>query len=172
MNKEDELDNFYKLEDSTTETENSDNVAKLSATRARIEEKKSLFGNEYIPSRENECVLPNKRTVTEATKKTIWSVVGAMMTPLEYLLFVVNIVFLLDAQYEYSYIQRAANLLQSAETIAYLNTMTELQLMILLFFAIKLSLTASSYIGLELLEEEIIRKSQTGKNEKFEKQEV
>jgi len=127
LNCEEELESYCKLEDSTTETENSDNVAKL--TRVKLEEKKTLFTEAAIPARETaerECVLPSKQTAAEAPKRNIWSVVGAMLTPLEYLLFVCNMVFLLDAHYEYSYIQRAANLLQSSETIAILNTMTEL----------------------------------------------
>lgn len=44
-------------------------------------------------------------------KKTLWIVIASMLTPLEYLLFTINMLFLADSYLEYSYIQRAANLL-------------------------------------------------------------
>ena len=44
-------------------------------------------------------------------KKTLWIVIASMLTPLEYLLFTINMLFLADSYLKYSYIQRAANLL-------------------------------------------------------------
>ena len=59
-------------------------------------------------------------------------------------------VFLADSFFEYNYIQKAANIAQSVEILPVLQTMTDLQLMILVFFTIKFCLTVSQYINLEL----------------------
>ena len=82
---------------------------------------------------------------------SLWQVIAGMLTPLEYLLFNTNMIFLVSSYFEYPYIQRAANLLQAPDTIPIINTMNDLQLMILVFFAMKLCLTASQYISLELV---------------------
>ena len=76
-----------------------------------------------------------------------------MLSPLEYLLFNVNMVFLADSYFEGHAVARAANLLLAPETVPVVQIMTDLQQMILVFFAIKLCLTASSHINFELHDE-------------------
>jgi len=73
-----------------------------------------------------------------------------MLSPIEYLLFNINMVFLVDSYFEYQNIQRAANLIQSSDTMPIVHAMMDLQQMILVFFTIKLCLTASQYINWEL----------------------
>lgn len=59
-------------------------------------------------------------------------------------------VFLADSYFEYDYVNRAANLVNAPETLHAVDLMIEMQLVILVFFAIKLCLTASRCINFEL----------------------
>lgn len=71
-----------------------------------------------------------------------------MLSPLEYLLFNINMVFLADSYFNAHLIKRAA--MSMPETLPLIQTMMEIQQMILVFFAIKLCLTVSDYLSLEL----------------------
>jgi hypothetical protein len=50
-----------------------------------------------------------------------------MLSPIEYLLFNINMVFLVDSYFEYQNIQRAANLIQSSDTMPIVHAMMDLQ---------------------------------------------
>ena len=88
------------------------------------------------------------------TKQGLWYAITKMLSPLEYLLFNVNMVFLADGYFEGQTIARAANVMLAPETVSVVQIMTDLQQMILVFFTIKLCLTASSYINFEVQGEE------------------
>lgn len=100
--------------------------------------------------------LPVRHSTTNETfskGSDLWLAICKMLSPLEYLLFNVNMIFLADSYFEYDCINRAANLLSAPETLHAINIMQDLQLMILLFFTVKLSLTASRFINFEIQEE-------------------
>lgn len=83
-----------------------------------------------------------------------------MLTPLEYLLININMVFLADSYFEYDYVYKAAHLVNAPETLHVVDLMMQMQLVILVFFVMKLSLTASRCINFELQELENEKESQ------------
>lgn len=113
-------------------------------------QQKSIF--EEVPT----MTLPERHSATNEVfvgGSDLWHAICKMLSPLEYLLFNVNMIFLADSYFEYDCISRAANLLSAPETLHAINIMQDLQLMILLFFTVKLSLTASRVINFEIQEE-------------------
>lgn len=93
---------------------------------------------------------PKRLLVDESPSSPLWQAIKMMATPLEYLVFTINMVLLSDSYFSFDSLQRAANLLNAPETLHALDLMQNLQLIILIFFAMKLSLTASRVINFDL----------------------
>ena len=53
----------------------------------------------------------------ESPSSALWQAITKMLTPLEYLIFNINMVFLADCYFEYDYVYRAANLVNTPETL-------------------------------------------------------
>lgn len=77
----------------------------------------------------------------------LWQAISKMMSPIEYLLININVAILADSYISYDFYQRASNLLQSPETMQAVDMMQDLQLLVIVFFAIELCLTASRSIN-------------------------
>jgi len=56
----------------------------------------------------------------------LWQAITKMLTPLEYLLFNINMVFLADSYFEYDYVYRAVNLMNAPETLHAVDLMNQM----------------------------------------------
>jgi len=66
-------------------------------------------------------------SLQDTQARTLWTALKKMLSPIEYLLFNINMVFLVDSYFEYQNIQRAANLIQSSDTMPIVHAMMDLQ---------------------------------------------
>lgn len=76
-----------------------------------------------------------------------------MLSPLEYLLLHINMIFLVDSYVQGNYMQKAAGLMQAQDKLIILQMMTDLQLIIFVLFALKLCLVVSRNINLEIADD-------------------
>ena len=84
----------------------------------------------------------------------LWLAISKMMSPIEYLLIQINIAILADSYVSYDFYRRAANIMQATDTMFAVDFMQDLQLLVILFFAIELSLTASRSINFQIDDEQ------------------
>ena len=87
------------------------------------------------------------------------------MSPTEFLVFGINMVFFVDYWFQQDQIQRTARLLHKAEIYYAIDIMANLQQFALLLFAMKLSLEASCLINFEMQDHQITEVSSTKTND-------
>jgi hypothetical protein len=100
---------------------------------------------------------------SEKEEFSVWHPVSKLMSPLEFLIFGINMIFLLDYWCEQDQVTRTAMLIQTAETYYAVDIMTNLQQIVLLLFMMKLSLTASRRIKFEIQDPEVAEVSTSDK---------
>jgi hypothetical protein len=104
--------------DSTTETDSPQHVEDY------------VFHFPPLPHTEPEVITtvePKTIIDSEKVEYSVWHPVSKLLSPLEFLLFGINMIFLLDYWCEQDQITRAARLIQTAETYYAVDIMTNLQ---------------------------------------------